>query len=96
MMTGKCSVPMWLYPGIPAGTCGKDAYGEQPKKSDYSDFEWHRRRYDKLPWAPDYACPAHGGPKPQDVAHKCDPCIYCGVPHDDVPAGPCKGRGDYD
>jgi hypothetical protein len=25
-------------------------------------------------------------------SHKGDPCVYCGVPHDDVPPGPCKAR----
>jgi hypothetical protein len=25
-------------------------------------------------------------------AHQGDPCIRCGVAHDDVPPGPCKGR----
>lgn len=28
----------------------------------------------------------------KDNAHFGDPCIYCGVPHDEVPVGPCKGR----
>ena len=31
-------------------------------------------------------------PKPRDAAgerrHKGDPCIYCHIPHDDVPVGP--------
>lgn len=26
------------------------------------------------------------------TAHFGDPCTYCGVPHDDVPPGPCIGR----
>lgn len=26
------------------------------------------------------------------TAHKGDPCIYCSVPHDDVPPGPCSAR----
>ena len=25
------------------------------------------------------------------LAHKGDPCIYCGTAHDDVQIGPCKG-----
>jgi hypothetical protein len=25
------------------------------------------------------------------LAHFGDPCIYCGIPHDDVPPGPCRG-----
>lgn len=24
-------------------------------------------------------------------AHKGDPCIFCGIAHDDVPLGPCHG-----
>jgi hypothetical protein len=24
--------------------------------------------------------------------HFGDPCIHCGVPHDEVPPGPCSGR----
>ena len=24
--------------------------------------------------------------------HKGDPCIYCGIPHNDVPIGRCGGR----
>jgi len=26
-----------------------------------------------------------------DIFHKSDPCIYCGIPHDEVPVGPCLG-----
>tara|TARA_R100001463_G_scaffold50536_1_gene100863 strand:+ start:286 stop:621 length:336 start_codon:yes stop_codon:yes gene_type:complete len=26
------------------------------------------------------------------TAHKGDPCIYCGTPHDDVKPGPCPAR----
>lgn len=30
--------------------------------------------------------------------HKGDPCEYCGLPHDDVPIGDCKGTDapDFD
>jgi hypothetical protein len=27
-------------------------------------------------------------------SHKGDPCIYCGIAHDDVPPGPCAGTRD--
>ncbi len=27
----------------------------------------------------------------EKAAHFGDPCIYCGIPHDDVPPGPCRG-----
>lgn len=29
------------------------------------------------------------------LAHKGDPCLYCKVPHDDVPIGPCLGHPAY-
>ena len=25
------------------------------------------------------------------MTHYGDPCIHCGIPHDDVPVGPCTG-----
>ena len=28
---GRCSVPMWVYPGYPAGFCDKPAYGKQQR-----------------------------------------------------------------
>lgn len=28
----------------------------------------------------------------KETAHKGYPCIYCGVPHDDVPRGPCRAK----
>ena len=25
------------------------------------------------------------------MTHYGDPCIHCGIPHDDIPSGPCMG-----
>jgi len=79
---GKCSVPMWTGFGMPAGVCRKDAYGKQVKS----------KRIDGDAYASDLACPIHAGPKRHDVLHRGDPCKYCGIPHDDVPIGPCEAR----
>jgi len=67
---GKCSVPMWQM-GIPAGYCGKSAYGEPTKEG--------RRRYGK--YVPFLACYYHGGPKNPVVPHENDKlelCPHCG------------------
>lgn len=50
--SGKCSVPMWVFPGYPAGFCDHPAFGEQTKEG--------RRRYDH--YVPALACVHHGGP----------------------------------
>lgn len=87
---GKCSVPMFRM-GCPDGFCDRPAYGERP----YCRPVWsagHGRyirpdgRYDG--YVPALACVAHGGPEPR---HFGDPCVHCGIPHDDVPVGPCRG-----
>lgn len=44
-----CSVPMWVN-GIPAGTCGKPAFGEPLPRSRYTGY------------VPGLACKRHGGP----------------------------------
>ncbi len=89
---GKCSVPMWRYPGVPAGFCDEVAYGKPTpcKRVRTRDGKLIRLdgRYDGH--VPGLACRAHGGPPHR--RHKGDPCIYCGVPHDDVEPGPCPGR----
>jgi hypothetical protein len=74
----KCQKAMWYGWGGPAGVCGEQAYGPASKDSEY-------------PWLMQ-ACPAHGGPRPKDVAHEGDPCVHCGTGHDDVEPGPCPGR----
>ena len=92
---GKCSVPMWMYPGLPAGFCGKPAYGKRPECEQYRNpctNEMQRRDGRYNGYVPDLACSEHGGPEQKEVAHKGDPCMYCNIPHDDVPSGPCRAR----
>jgi hypothetical protein len=87
---GKCSVPMW--DGLGECFCDGPAYG---KPLPYEEFRngWTGRmqRFDGgyNGYVPGLACPAHGGPKPR---HFGDPCVHCGIPHDDVPIGPCQPR----
>ena len=61
---GKCSVPMWVYPGIPAGFCDELAYGRPPKCEMYRDRSGKLRRIDNRydGHVPGLACPGHGGP----------------------------------
>ena len=94
---GKCSVPMWRYPGVPAGFCDKVAYGEPLPYKTFRDRFGKIQRFDGgyCGHVPGLACAAHGGPRtkaPKFTAHKGDPCIYCGTPHDEVGVGPCPGR----
>ena len=63
---GACSVPMWTYPGIPAGFCDKPAYGVPPRSQRHMNYcinEMQRDdgRYDG--YVPALACPGHGGPR---------------------------------
>lgn len=63
---GKCSVPMWRYPGVPAGFCDRSAYGEQEKpKFWYRDRDNNLLRSDGRyeGYAPGLACYHHSGPK---------------------------------
>lgn len=87
---GKCSVPMWSG-GCPAGFCDAPAYGERPPSKEYrvawsGELKRMDGRYNG--YVPALACPGHGGPEPK--YHQGDPCAHCGVPHDDVPVGPCS------
>lgn len=86
----KCSVPMWQG-GCPAGTCDNEAYGYRPQGKTHTRWDGHQYRDDgRYPgYVPGLACPAHGGPTLPEVAHKGDPCEFCGTPHDDVQPGPC-------
>jgi len=95
-MVDKCSVPMWRN-GTPAGACDQPAYGERPPGKTYRRWDGYEYRADgRYPgYVPGLACPIHGGPKLQDVAHKGDPCQYCGTAHDDVPPGPCTARTSH-
>ena len=90
-MKGKCSVPMWRYPGIPAGVCGKDAFGPRPEPEYY----WHnsggeRKRSDLKydGYVPGLACPAHGGPP--CPGFEIEPGVYSGC---DQSAGDCPTCG---
>jgi len=92
---GKCSVPMWCAPGIPAGFCNKPAYGKPPPTTYWRDAHTgEQKRMDGRyhGYVPNLACSGHGGPKLIDVLHEGDPCKYCGTPHDEVPIGPCDAR----
>lgn len=88
---GKCSVPMWMC-GCPAGFCDKPAYGKYVPGPMFRDW-WtgEIRRFDGKysGYVPGLACEMHGGPPPR---HFGDPCIYCGIAHDDVPKGPCSRK----
>lgn len=86
---GKCSVPMWMS-GCPAGFCDQPASGHRPESKEYMDGHGTLRRMDGkyAGYVPGFACPAHGGPP---LSHYGDPCIYCGIAHDDVPPGSCTG-----
>ena len=73
---GKCSVPMWVYPGVPAGFCDKPAYGIPDGTG--------RMRYDG--YVPKLACYGHGGPD-----GLVDPEQYIDIVFDGPP-GPESGR----
>lgn len=60
---------------------------------------------DGTTWAsrvPQYICKAARSILPLDIVktvpndkfHRGDPCVYCGLAHDAVPAGPCRGHID--
>lgn len=86
---GKCSVPMWSM-GYPAGFCDLPAYGKRPDGQQFRvAWSGELKRFDGKynGYVPGLACVAHGGPEPR---HFGDPCIHCGIPHDDVPIGPCR------
>ena len=87
---GKCSVPMWMG-GLPAGFCDEDAYGKYIPGDTFRHPNGDIIRFDGkyAGYVPHLACPGHGGPKRKDVAHRGDPCEFCGTPHADVEPGPC-------
>jgi hypothetical protein len=63
---GKCSVPMWCYPGVPAGFCDEPAYGERPPGETWMNYAANERmrtdgRYNG--YVPALACVNHGGPR---------------------------------
>lgn len=59
---GKCHCPMWMG-GIPAGLCGKKAYGHQLPRQYLS----HARGNGDSPYCFGHACPIHGGPQETEV-----------------------------
>ena len=86
---GKCSVPMWQM-GMEC-FCDAPAYGKRPPCREYFNHgagEWQRLDLKYNGYVPGLACEAHGGPAP---THFGDPCVHCGIPHDEVPVGPCSG-----
>jgi hypothetical protein len=88
---GKCSVPMWSG-GFPSGFCDELAYGKRPPSQEFYSYAQMRMvRWDNRynGYVPGLACVSHGGPQ---ANHFGDPCIRCGIPHDEVPTGPCAGR----
>lgn len=89
---GKCSVPMWRG-GCPAGFCDDPAYGKPlPSPQIWSAAQGRYVRLDGryAGYVPGLACVGHGGP-PMPL-HKDDPCERCGIPHDEVPVGHCRGQ----
>lgn len=49
-------VPMFRYPGVPAGFCDRDAYGKQIRNGKRED------ELRNMPFCGGWACPHHGGP----------------------------------
>ena len=56
--------------------------------ADWMSPSWEVRFKHNNHAYPGVACPGYGGPGPR---HFGDPCVHCGIPHDDVPVGPCQG-----
>lgn len=87
---GQCSVPMWLG-GIPAGRCGKTAFGVHIEGETFRNA-WTgevRRRDGK--WnglSHGLCCPDHGGPKEtgprvfEDGHDENGRRMWCAVMHD--------------
>lgn len=62
---GRCRHPMWWGSGMPAGHCGKPAWGDNyshPKATNPTEWNAAHRRESPV-WNPlPMACPRHGGP----------------------------------
>jgi hypothetical protein len=75
---GLCSVPMWRS-GLPAGICGKKAYGYRPPSRqwmNYASGEMMRTDLKYNGYVPGLACSTHGGPDAKEVVMK--GCSVCG------------------
>lgn len=64
---GRCSVPMWMMHGLPAGTCDRPAYGMRAPCATFWNYAANEQqrtdgRYNGH--VPHLACHAHGGPGP--------------------------------
>lgn len=91
-MLGVCSVPMWCA-GLPAGICGKPAYGVYIDGPTFRDaWTGEVRRIDGKwrGYAPGLCCPDHGGPDEvgprvmQDGYSEDGRPMWCAVMHDFV------------
>lgn len=60
--TSTCRVPMWMG-GSPAGFCDATAYGHQLPEG----YLKQTRSLLQAPYCFGHACPAHGGPKADEV-----------------------------
>lgn len=68
---GRCSVPMFVYPGTPAGFCDRPAHGVRPPGEEWRDaWTGEMKRLDGRynGHVPGLACPAHGGPKEGEMS----------------------------
>lgn len=57
-----CNVPAWIG-GSPAGVCGEKAYGHQLPDL----YLYETRSMVRVPYCFGHACPAHGGPRENEV-----------------------------
>lgn len=87
---GRCSCPMWMG-GLPAGTCGADAWGGFiPGKTFRDGYTGQEVRFDRKynGYVPGLACPSHGGPDREGPrafqdGHDADGrAMWCAVWHD--------------
>lgn len=58
----QCNTPMWMG-GSPAGLCGAKAYGHQLPRQ----YLQQTRGRSDFPYCFMHACPAHGGPKEDEI-----------------------------
>jgi hypothetical protein len=70
---GPCAVAMWQV-GSPAGTCGKQSYGEQ---YDRTFLPPHFGPNNRPPLAMGYCCEVHGGPPATGTRFMRDGDMWC-------------------